>query len=512
MLKPIWERLKGLDRKQVTMFAVIAAVAVTGLSLMAFTRAATNLQASEAESGTLTGQSRVTNGSGASGNLGVRFGEAPSAPSIVKAIPGGTNLAVAWNASATPNIKGYEVYRNGSKVATLTLGSGLTKMEKQARLYLDTNVTRGTTYRYQVKTIAADGSTSGLSTEASATHPVNTTPTPTVSFEYTMGPAPSASVISKADLEAAFRRTFQTWYPKISDALAFPSYTPINSFIVETNPGLSAAGASGNRIGYNPNWINSNPSEIQNLVESTTMHEMTHAINAFGSNAKPAWLGEGIANWTGLSLVPIETELLSAPLADPLYDTARLNQGYGPGAAFIYYVQNKYKASFPRDISIAVHNNTYNANFLQSATGKTEAQLVEELRTSSSGTTGQIRNGNNCLQADSANKVMTVATCASSSKNQQWTSLFPYGVTKTTANYTTFWLGNFQLGTPNCLILSGSQITGYGCGSWSGQRWQLSPNGSLVNVATNQCLTAATNGSLSVSLCNGGADQRWQLP
>lgn len=69
MLKPIRERLRGLNHKQITMFAVIAAVAATGVSLMALTRAATSIKSTEIESGILTGQSRVTKDSGASGGL-----------------------------------------------------------------------------------------------------------------------------------------------------------------------------------------------------------------------------------------------------------------------------------------------------------------------------------------------------------------------------------------------------------------------------------------------------------
>lgn len=498
---------------------------VVGFVGLRLSHAAAPAALSEAESGTISGNASImTNANGASNTQTVAFGSIPMLPSIIKAATGGTSIALVWNKSKSLNVSSYEVYRNGTKVATVTPNpNALPRIEKEGRSYIDTNVTRGTTYSYQIKAVASNGNSSPLSTAISATHPTKTSPNPTVTFDYSAAPAPT--VVAKADLEAAIKKTVDTWYPKISDMLAYPDYTPVvTNMIVETNPGLGAAGEAGNKIGYNPSWINGSPDELQNLTGGTLMHEMVHMINEFDTDNKPAWVQEGIANWIGLGGVPVESDKLTWPVATPLFDAATLNQGYDPGASFIYYIQTHYKASFPRDISIAVHNKTYTSDFLQKSIGKTEDQIIQEMRTADAGTTASITGiGGKCItvaNGATANQTPIQLNSCSNANSQQWTPLFTDGEDKNPNHGNVFVLNNYKLGVANCLDIqwggtaAGTPIWYYSCNFGVAQKWQILPSGALLNPNSGKCLGTANGSSadgttLVLADCDGSASQRW---
>lgn len=89
--------------------------------------------------------------------------EAPSPPTNLTATPtSATQVDLSWSA-ATDNVgvTGYDLYRDGSLLATL--GTGTT--------YSDTTVTASTTYTYEVKARDAAGNVSGPSNSATITTP-----------------------------------------------------------------------------------------------------------------------------------------------------------------------------------------------------------------------------------------------------------------------------------------------------------------------------------------------------
>lgn len=504
---------------------VVLLFGVVGFITLQLTHAATLSATQEAEAGTLAGNASVNNsGGGASGNQSVAFGSIPQLPTIIKAATGGTSIALVWNASKSLSVTSYEIYRNNVKVAVVTPNNNLLpRIEKEGRCYIDTNVTRGTTYNYQIKAVANNGNTSPLSAVVSATHPTKTSPIPAVQYDYSAAPAPS--VVAKASLEAALKETVEVWYPKISDMLAYPNYTPsVPTITFKTDPTTSAAAAGGGIIYYNPDWINGSPNELQNLTGGTIMHEMTHLVNSFNTDNKPAWLQEGIANWIGLGGVPVESDKLTWPAATPLFDAATLNQGYDPGASFIYYIQTHYKASFPRDISIAVHNNTYTSNYLKNAIGKTEDQIIQEMRTADAGTTAAITgvNGKCMTVANGATASQTpvqISTCTNAN-SQQWTPLFTDGEDKNPNHGNTFFLNNYKLGVSNCLDIqwgatsAGTPVWYYSCNYGVAQKWQVGPGNSLINPNSGKCLSTSGSGSadgtqLVIADCDGSASQRW---
>ncbi|HSX08295.1 MAG TPA: DUF4082 domain-containing protein [Candidatus Saccharimonadales bacterium] len=88
---------------------------------------------------------------------------APAAPTGVTATNVSGGVSVAWQASASTNsISNYNVYRGGSKLATVA-GATLN--------YTDTTVAAGQTYNYQVQAIDSTGASSALSTSATVVVP-----------------------------------------------------------------------------------------------------------------------------------------------------------------------------------------------------------------------------------------------------------------------------------------------------------------------------------------------------
>lgn len=98
---------------------------------------------------------------------------APTAPANLKAAPVAANqINLTWSAS-TDNVavRGYDVYRNGSKIATVNALA--------ATSYGDATLQAGTTYTYTVRAFDAAGNVSPASNQASATTLSPTTPPPT---------------------------------------------------------------------------------------------------------------------------------------------------------------------------------------------------------------------------------------------------------------------------------------------------------------------------------------------
>ena len=107
---------------------------------------------------------------------------APSTPTGLTATPvSTTQINLSWTASTdNVGVTGYQVFRNGSQIATTTTPS-----------YSNTGLSPSTSYSYAVKAVDAAGNLSALSATVSATTPAADTTAPTVALT-----SPPASTVS----------------------------------------------------------------------------------------------------------------------------------------------------------------------------------------------------------------------------------------------------------------------------------------------------------------------------
>src|SRR5690606_11975813 len=134
---------------------------------------------------------------------------------------GGNNLVLLWDAPAE-KIASYDVYRNGTKVTNVKVGSDTLKSDRQGTRYIDNSISRGATYQYQVRAISTAGIHSELSSVVTTTPPTGGMPVPNVTYTATG----AEDVIPF--IENYMIPEVKTWYPKIANAIAYPDYTPFS--------------------------------------------------------------------------------------------------------------------------------------------------------------------------------------------------------------------------------------------------------------------------------------------
>lgn len=466
----------------------------------------------EVESATLSGQAAPATAAGASGSSAVRFGNLPVLPAEIRAITGGDSIALVWRASPSPDVQSYEVFRNNTKLATVTPNQGSVQMEREGRRYIDTAVTRGQTYQYQLRVVGANGQVSALSASVSARHPTATAPTPNLTFEYIRAPAPA----NKAAVEAIIRKELGIWYPKLGDAIAYPNYSPRTNLIIETNPDIFM-GRAGNRIGYNPAELNA--TTMPDMLGGGLLHEAMHMVTDYGSQQKPTWLSEGIADW-----VRDDLTLERKPYI-PHAGVALGEMQYASAAAYMRYISRTHRASFARDINLAVRANQYSSNYVTNLTGRSESQLLTDFKASHAGATGPISGpAGKCLTVSGSSTTngtpLVLQTC-NGSNAQQWTGMFEDAANKNAAGGAAFILNNPFIGASKCATAYSNMtvvdVMSWGCEHRDLQLVTQNTQGGLVVRSRNTCLATAGNATVDgskvvLSTCDGSANQRWTLP
>lgn len=500
----------GLIRRYGRYLIIISLIGIIGLVMLQLGAASTIASSFETESGILDGAAAKINDSAASGGQSVGFG-AVAAPTNIKAITGGNSIALIWNMPRY-GVKNVEVYRNDSKVATVTPDTGVIRAQRLGTRYIDSNVTRGTTYQYKVRIIDQNNAPSPFSSVASATHPTNTTPVPTITIDASQAPdlVDYLNTYAKPEIE--------TWYPKISDAIAYPSYTPISSFKLLMRPGhvnLADADAVNKVITVRAEWLRSNPEDGGGMF----IHEATHILQDYPNwSGTPAWVLEGLADWSR-DWFTRERFYLAAP-------NAQLG-GYGEGGMAAQWADSTYSPGFIRKLNVAMHNGTYTSNFVSNLTGRTPDQLFAEGKQAHYGSTGGISNGaGKCLDirgnGSAAGTVLQLLPC-NGATGQRWTTNYRdaglHGSTKKILHL----INSAVAADGRCVDVyafaqdSGSQVLTYTCNWAHNQQWVKQADGSLKSPYSNKCLSSAGDSSadgtpIVIATCNGSAAQRWTVP
>lgn len=419
----------------------------------------------------------------------------PAAPVNVRVVTGGSSIAVLWNPASGTTPKSYTVYRNNSAVATVA-ATAAGAYVNTAR-YLDAAAKVGASYTYQVKMTDTANQVSALSAGVRAVRPAAsaTTPVPSVTVSTTAGDLTNALNSAKADIQA--------WYPKFADAMARPAYAVPSSIRIVTakNTGY-AAYALGTTITVDEGWLRAHLSDPAPNLTGLFLHEMTHILQQYP--AGPGWVAEGLAVWATHTI--FNDGNTPAPSAGANY-----TDGYDTSSYFIEWVTSKYNLpSLPRDLNIAAHAGTYSDAFFTTRTGKTAAQLWNEM-------TGVV------VEQVKFTGFSGLCIDVKYADNTDGSQLQIGGCWDTTAQAFTY-RGVNGLGTytilGKCLdarsggTADGTAVQLYACNGTTAQQWSYRADGTLFNPNAGKCIqptggSGLENTVLELFTCNGSAAQVW---
>lgn len=488
---------------------VIIAVGLVGWTAVAITRGATASIPSEAESGALTTNATVVTSTDASDGRAVVFNgsaNAPTAPANLKTFTGGNSIAVSWSSSTAngSSIKQYDIYRDGSKVGSVTPGWHAEFPEKDGNGFIDKNVSSGKTYKYQVQALDQTNAKSALSSSASATQPTSSAPIPTITY----------NLNGATDLDSYMKNTvtpfIQTWYPKVANVVAYPDYTPYSSFTVTLDPnytGIAYTNLDTGNITASTAYVRQNPQDV-----GLWLHEGTHTIQgqatAAGNNAQ-GFAIEGGADYPREYMYHDRDP--TRPSGNSYY-----TDGYSPASYFINWIQTNFKADYLRALTVHGHNNAFGIADIQ-INGKNLDELWAQMlgKQSVTGPYTSVDSGK-CLDGDAANT-------NNGTKFQIWDCNGNVAQKITSVSNGDGTVSLHVLG--NCVDINnsgtanGSIVWLFGCNKSVAQQWIIQSDGSIKNPNSGRCLDITGAGSggangtqMEIWDCNGGNFQKWDIP
>jgi len=510
------------------------------------------------QSGQLCGNASVVPDNSAIGGSTLEFGTSSSnstpcnttdpTPTNLQVFTGGDNIALVWNMPSV-SVQSVQVWRDDQQIATVSPNNSVISTQNQmlGKEYDDNSVTAGSTYQYKVRAVLADGSTSDFTPVVTATQPTNSMPVPNVTVDTTGISSTLASY-----MQTYIVPLLKTWYPKDANELAYPSYTPPTNITIKFVAGIAAQGiycdttasGSSSTVTCDPDQVMGSITAPNQGAAAAFVHETTHTIqdNAVG----PGWAIEGGASWSSDFFARQNINNYVPHSGDQI-------ASYTPGAWFIEFMRENYNANFPRDLNMAIHNNTYSDNLFSQDTGgrltsQTQAwqTAVNAYNTPAGSITGI---GGKCVEVQNgtvANGTKLVLNdCNSQSQRLVTNAIFKPGVGSNlclddnagSGTQTDIWdcvsgavneswtvTGNGEVigeGSHKCLTnqggvnASGNPVILSSCTGDASQLWTVDGN-IIKNTATGLCLTdpgASTNlgTATTAETCNGAADQKWTL-
>lgn len=525
MQKPRPTKVSKPFRVHVPVFAraiIIAGVfAVSGVALLRLGSAATFTAPKEVETATLAGAASAYSTAAASEGAAVLFGAAaPSTPTNLVAYTGGESIALRWDADISTrdivnSYKEYEVYRNGSLVKTVPAnGDDVSFHEERGMGTVDADVTKGTTYSYQVRTVSKSGGKSPLSAPLSVLHPTNAFPTPTITIDTSKAAHMSGYVHTK------LVPYIRTWYPKIAMQVAVPHFNPPSSFRLYISTTTPSGGANPNfswninsdivTLSVNPDWMQNERVLLANQPSMIALVMQARSNPVFPAG----WVNHQAAYWVTTSMQRTNG-IVTAPQAGQRYSDMA-----NPTGQFMEYVRTKYHHDIVKLINAAIVGNRYSDNLFVQYTGKTLAQLQAEWQPVAPKGPSLIKfsaYANKCLDNNrdggKTDFRAQIWDCNSTGP-QMWSAYHQAD-------------GSFSLRSVNYCLLAQTEERGgiemWHCSGSSKTLWKQTANGSLVSQAEDpelfgKCLetpngNTAGGTKLVLAPCDGSSKQLFtQIP
>jgi hypothetical protein len=467
-------------------------------------------------------------------------GVTPATPKNLRAVTGGSNIALQWDVPENPYVNQYNVYRNGAKIG-ITNANDYNGPELFGTSYIDAAVTAGTAYSYQVQAVDNLGNLSALSPVISASRPTAGIADPSIIID--------SSITRYAPdmlpwLQNIGVRNVKTWYAKAANKLAYPDYAPPNSLTIKTEP---ESWWVANKPNYSALvYYDQIPASLyirESHVASTTrymseaiVHESVHNISEIRNwTTVPLWLAEGQSEYVGqymMNAFPSVTNKPVGPVAPiDASEFARTTpyafyatEGYEQAALMMHYVEKTYDPNYVHKLNVAARRDAVPVSLMQFADGTT----VDQAYKTAAGypaRVGGMRNGasNRCVDADAT------AGMREGAKIQIWDcngllqqkvgvhAVMEDGSTAITAHGKCLTVNNGSTANQTPVVLKDCLNPYFDLARSKSQLWTISGNKLMSRVAANKCLEPAGGGTanatgLQIYTCNGGNWQNWTLP
>ncbi len=422
----------------------------------------------------------------------------PTTPTGLDAVTGGDSIVLMWAGSTGDTaITRYNVYRDGVRIGTSSASNPGTVYKRGTR-FTDWEISRGGSYSYQVQAIDGNGAVSELSAATLVTAPTDTTSQPEVAIDTSLAPD-LASWANQYVLPEVL-----AWYPKISNLIAYPDYTPRMSFTIQFDPSADPAYADWRRglIVVDPEYARKNPQDLGMFI-----HEFTHIVQSPAGFAR-GWIIEGTADWTREHIYKDRPPIV--PKATDSYV-----QGYSQGSLLLEYFRQRARPDSVRKTNVALHNGTYHDGVL---TNLTRFRSLDDAWLSMLNVPGHdIRTGSitaalagKCLDnyafgTDDGNPIGSWV--CTGTDNQYFSAVLNSDGTYAVRVHGKC-LNVSSAGTAN-----GTPVELHSCNWTSAQRWQM-VGSTLKNPSSGRCLDAGdldAGGQTRIWDCNGSSAQQWNI-
>jgi hypothetical protein len=162
-----------------------------------------------------------------------------------------------------------------------------------------------------------------------------------------------------AEWAAKAKALCEEWYPKISETLATPGFTPPREVsITFEKDKKGVADTSGHRIRVAADWLKKRPDDFGMII-----HELTHVVQSYPGGG-PGWLTEGIADhvryfqYEKKAITPREKRRGS------------YKDGYRTTASFLAWVAAKHDAKLVEKLNAAMRGRKYKEEIFKELSGK----------------------------------------------------------------------------------------------------------------------------------------------
>ncbi len=151
----------------------------------------------------------------------------------------------------------------------------------------------------------------------------------------------------------------EEWYPRTSDFLATPGFTPPGEFkIIFEKDKKGVADTSGAVIRVAADWVKKNPGDWGMIV-----HEMVHVVQSYPGGC-PGWVTEGVADY--VRYFQYEKKAVS-----PKERRGKsYKESYRTAASFLAWVTEKHDKEIVKKLNAAGRAGKYKDDLFKDAAGK----------------------------------------------------------------------------------------------------------------------------------------------